>query len=465
MRKEIDYLGEVLLEDDIFYGISTFRSLSNFAVSKETVNMKIIYELVNIKKQAAITNKKLNYINKDKANAIIKACNKILKNEYDNSFVVNRYQGGAGTSTNMNVNEVIANIALDSIDKKLGEYDIIHPINHVNLHQSTNDTFPTAVKIAAIKQIRLLAFEYAALQKTFQEKETIYGKIIKLGRTQFMDALPILTGQMFGAYAETISRDRWRIYKVEERLRTINIGGTAIGTGLNAPLKYTFMMTSLLQDSTNIGLSRADSLIDNTQNTDSFNEVLGLLKVAASTLIKICNDLRFLASGPNGGIGELILKDNQVGSSIMPGKTNPVILEMVIQNAYKVIGNDNLINNLVLSGNLELNAFIPGIAEALLESLELLTNTVKIFNNKCLKFIEVNTKKCEENIKKSHSLITPLINIIGYDKASEIVKIANKTKQSIKQVLLDEKLFTDEELDKLLDPINITRPGILKGVV
>ena len=195
-----------------------------------------------------------------------------------------------------------------------------------------------------------------------------------------MDAVPILAGQMFGAYAETISRDRWRIYKVEERLRTINIGGTAIGTGLNAPIKYTFMMTSLLQESTNIGLSRAESLIDNTQNLDSFNEVSGLLKVAASTLIKICNDLRFLASGPNGGIGEVILKDNQVGSSIMPGKTNPVILEMVIQNAYKVIANDTLISNLVTSGNLELNAFVPAIAEALLESLELLTNTINIFN-------------------------------------------------------------------------------------
>ncbi len=463
MRIEIDYLGKVKLEDGIYYGISTSRALKNFNVSNEKVNMKIIYELVNIKRQAAITNRKLLYLDRVKAKAIITACNKILEGKYDNSFVINRYQGGAGTSTNMNVNEVIANVALEILEHNLGEYEIIHPINHVNLHQSTNDTFPTAIKIAAIKVIRKLALQYAMLQKTFQEKETKYGKVIKLSRTQYMDAVPILAGQMFGAYAETFSRDRWRIYKVEERLRTINIGGTAIGTGLNAPLKYTFMMTSLLQESTNIGLSRAESLIDNTQNLDAFNEVSGLLKVAASTLIKICNDLRFLASGPNGGIGEVILKDNQVGSSIMPGKTNPVILEMVIQNAYKVIANDSLINNLVTSGSLELNAFLPGIGEALLESLELLTNTVNIFNNKCAKHIEIDIKKCTENLENSHTLITPLISIIGYDKASEIVKKANAYNKTIKEVLLTERLFKKDEIEKLLDPLNITKPGIIEG--
>ncbi len=463
MRYEKDYIGEVALEDHIYYGISTKRALENFSVSDQTVNLKIVYELVNLKKQAAITNNKLGYLTSQKAKAITQACDKILNHEVDDSFVVNRYQGGAGTSTNMNVNEVIANLALESLNKAKGDYQTIHPINDVNLHQSTNDTFPTAVKIACIKEIRKLAHEYAELQKTFQEKEHYYSKVIKLGRTQFMDALPVMAGQTFGAYAETFSRDRWRIYKVEERLRTINIGGTAIGTGVNAPLKYTFMMTSLLRESTKIGISRAESLIDNTQNLDAFNEVSGLLKVAASSLIKISNDLRFLASGPHGGIGEIILKDNQVGSSIMPGKINPVILEMVIQNAYKVIANDNLINNLVASGTLELNPFIPGIAEALLEALELLTKTVNKFNYKCAKELKVNEKKCLENLEKSHSLITPLISLIGYDKASEIVKKANQFNQTIKTVLLNEKLFTEEELKLLLNPIKITTPGIVKG--
>jgi len=463
MRKEKDFLGEVEIADDILYGISTHRALNNFNISKETVNLKIIYELVNVKKQAAITNKKLGFLDEEKADAIVKACNLVLSKDYDSSFVVNKYQGGAGTSTNMNVNEVLANLALEELDCKKGSYDIIHPINHINLHQSTNDTYPTSVKIAAIKQIRLLADSYASLQKTFQDKEQKYGSILKLGRTEMMDAVPLLVGQMFSAYASTISRDRWRIYKVEERLRSVNIGGTAIGTGLNAPLKYTFMMTHLLQESSGIGISRAENLIDNTQNLDAFVEVSGLLKVAASTLIKISNDIRLLASGPNGGIGELILKDNQVGSSIMPGKVNPVILEMTIQIAQKVIANDLLITNLVALGSLELNAFMPMISETLLESLELLTNTVNKFNNLCVKHITVNKDKCAENVEKSYSLITPLISLIGYDKASQVVKRANTQNKTIKQVLVDEKLFQVEELERLLDPHNITKPGNAKG--
>ena len=464
MRVEKDFLGEVTLEDNIYYGISTYRAIENFEVSKELVNMNIVKELVNVKKQAAFTNRKLKKLDKEKANAIIEACDLILAGNHDSSFVINRYQGGAGTSTNMNANEVISNVALELLNKEKGDYDFIHPINHVNLHQSTNDTFPTAVKIAAIKQIRKLACAYSELQKTMQEKEAVYGKIIKLGRTQYMDAVPLLAGQMFGAYAETFSRDRWRIYKVEERLRTVNIGGTAIGTGLNAPLKYTFMMTALLQDSTNIGLSRAESLIDNTQNLDAFCEVSSLLKVSAATLVKVSNDLRFLASGPAGGIGEISLQDNQVGSSIMPGKVNPVILEMVHANAQKVISNDSLITNLVANGNLELNPFIPMIAETLLESLELLTNTVRKFNDKCAKHIVVNKERCLENLEKSASLITPLISLIGYDKASDIVKLAHENGLPIKQVLVKEKLFTEEELEVLLHPLNITKPGIIGGV-
>lgn len=464
MRIEKDYLGEVSLTDDCFYGISTKRALDNFDVSLETVNLKIVYELVNVKKQAAIANCKLGYLETKLCDSIVQACDRILNHEFDSSFVVNKYQGGAGTSVNMNVNEVIANVALTIQGNKKGEYHIIHPINHVNLHQSTNDTYPTSVKIAAIKEIRLLADEYAKLQQTFQEKETTYGTVLKLGRTQFMDALPMLAGQMFGAYAEAFSRDRWRIYKVEERLRTINIGGTAIGTGVNAPLKYTFMMTNLLQDSTNIGVSRSESLIDNTQNLDSICEVSSLLKVAATNLIKICNDLRLLASGPNGGFGEIILPKNQVGSSIMPGKTNPVILEMTIGNSHKVVANDILISNLVSSGNLELNAFVPLIAETLLESLELLRRTVHKFNNKCAKHIEVDKDRCLQNLEQSHALITPLIGIIGYDKAASFVKQAIEEKKTIKEIVNRSGLFTKLEIDRLFDPIHITSPGIIKGV-
>jgi len=462
MRTETDFLGSIDLPDHCYYGISTARARVNFDVSNSRVHKHIIYELVNIKKQAAIVNASLGYLDTAIKDAIVRACNRIATGEFDQFFIVNRYQGGAGTSTNMNVNEVIANVSLEEYGQPLGAYNHIHPINHINLHQSTNDTYPTSVKIAAIKLIRILADEYASLQQSFQTKEQEYGHILKLGRTQMMDAVPMLAGQMFGAYASVISRDRWRIYKVEERMRTINIGGTAIGTGLNAPLKYTFMMTTLLQDSTNIGLSRAENLIDNTQNMDSFVEVSSLLKVAAVSLIKISNDLRFLASGPHGGIGEITLEDHQAGSSIMPGKVNPVILEMVIQNSHKVLANDTLITQLAASGNLELNAFLPGISEALLESLELLIHTVSIFNNRCIKTIVVNEEKCRENIEKSASLITPLISIIGYDTASEVVKEARNTKQNIKEILIQRKLFTKEELDSILNPMNITQPGTIK---
>ncbi|MCF7926619.1 MAG: aspartate ammonia-lyase [Candidatus Izimaplasma sp.] len=458
MRQEKDDLGVVSLNDDMYYGIETARALDNFNVSNEKVNPLIIKELVNIKKQAAIVNYKLTDLSKEKHDYIVAACDLILNGHYNDQFVINKYQGGAGTSTNMNVNEVIANVALECASKPLGTYKFIHPLNDVNKHQSTNDTYPTSIKIAAIKQIRQLAESYASLQTSFQEKETEYGAVIKLGRTQYMDGVPILAGQMFGAYAETVSRDRWRIYKVEERLRMINLGGTAIGTGINAPIRYIFLMTDLLQQSTNIGLSRADNLIDNTQNLDVFSEVSSLLKVAATTLKKIANDLRFLASGPSSGIGEIILKQNQKGSSIMPGKVNPVILEMTILNAEKIIANDMYITNLVASGSNELNPFLPGIAESLLESLTLLKNTVDKLNNKCIKYIKIDKKRCQENVEKSHALITPLIKQIGYDKASEIVKEAIQTNTCVKTILKKQEILSEKELDIYLNPQNLTSP-------
>ena len=459
MRIETDSLGQVELPDTCFYGIATARAIRNFTISNHLTNIHLILDLVNVKKQAALTNQELGYLDPQKTTAIVQACDDILSGLYHDQFVVNALQGGAGTSTNMNVNEVIANAALTHLHKPLGSYDIIHPINDINLHQSTNDVYPTALRIAAIKQLRLLADEYSFLQQTLQEKETAFGHILQLGRTEMMDAVPMLAGQRFGAYASAISRDRWRLYKVEERLRTMNIGGTAIGTGLNAPLKYTFLMTTKLQTSTNIGLSRADNLIDNTQNVDAFVEVSSLLKVAATNLIKISNDLRFLASGPHGGIGEITLQSHQAGSTIMPGKVNPVILEMTIQVAQKVISNDLLMTNLASSGNLELNAFVPGIADALLDSLELLEKTVHQFNHLCIETLMVNEEVCLKHVTQSSALITPLIHLIGYDEATQIVKEAEATNQTIEEVLIQKKLFTKEELNTLLNPYNITRPG------
>lgn len=459
MRIETDTLGQVQLDDNCYYGIATKRAIRNFKTNAKPVHPRIIEELVNIKKQAAIANKQLGYLEPVKADAIIAACERVFCLEFEDQFILDAYQGGAGTSINMNVNEVLANVALEELNHPLGSYDIIHPINDVNLHQSTNDTVPTAMKIAAIKCIRLLADELASLQQSLQAKEQEFGHILQLGRTQMMDAVPMLAGQRFGAYASAISRDRWRIYKGEERLRQVNIGGTAIGTGLNAPIKYTFLMTALLQESSNIGISRADNLMDNTQNLDSFVEVSGLLKTCATNLIKMANDLRFLSSGPHGGIGEIILPPMQTGSTIMPGKVNPVILEHTVQIGEQVIANDLLITNLVARGHLELHPFLPLIGETLLQSLDLLTQVVSTLRKRCITGLAIDEARCLQHLEASCSLITPLISLIGYDQASAIVQQAQSKQRTIREELIEQGLFTKTELDTMLNPINITSPG------
>jgi aspartate ammonia-lyase len=313
-RLEEDSLGTKEIKETAYYGISSQRAYENFNISHNKVNKHLIYALVLVKKAAAMAHINIDELSDNIGNAIISACDEILEGNFDNEFITDCLQGGAGTSTNMNVNEVIANRAIEILGGEKGDYSIIHPINHVNLSQSTNDVYPTALRIAAIKLLRELSEEFALLQESFQKKENEYADIIKLGRTQLMDALPIMVGQEFGAYAKCISRDRWRLYKVEERLRQINIGGTAIGTGINASRKYIFTITEVLRDITGIGLARAEYPIDITQNNDVFVEVSGLLKSAAVNLIKISNDLRLMASGPKGGFGEIKLKPMQAGS-------------------------------------------------------------------------------------------------------------------------------------------------------
>ena len=453
-----DSLGTLNIDENRYYGPFTARALENFNVSDQTVSKELIYAYVLIKKCAAITNQQLGYLSVEKSRAIIQACDDILDQKYDQEFVVNKYQGGAGTSTNMNVNEVISNIALEYMNHKKHQYEYCHPIDDVNLHQSTNDTYPTALKIACIRLVRELADEYSKLQESFQDKESTNRHILKLGRTQMMDAVPILASQMFSAYADVTSRDRWRIYKVEERLRYVNIGGTAIGTGINAPLKFGFKLLNTLQQKAQIGLARSDNLIDTTQNLDAFTETSSLLSVAATNLIKISQDLRFLSSGPNGGIGEITLEKRQDGSTIMPGKTNPVIVENTIQIAERVIANDQLIKHTVAMGNLELNAFMPIIAESLIESLTLLIKGVNRFREYVIESLVVNKDRCLENLKQSHSLITPLIEDVGYDKAACIVKEATTQNTSIQQILLQQNLYTKEELDTLLSNQQCTHP-------
>ncbi|KGG81291.1 aspartate ammonia-lyase [Caloranaerobacter azorensis H53214] len=459
-RVEKDFLGECRIENDRYYGINTKRALENFKLKSKTVNLKLIREIALIKKAAAIVNKRLNRLPDDKADAIIKASEEVIEGKFDDEFKLSALQGGAGTSTNMNVNEVIANRAIEILGGKKGDYSIIHPLNHVNMSQSTNDVYPTALRIAAIHMIRKLSNSLADLQEALQIKENEFSEIIKLGRTQLMDALPMMVGQEFGAYAKAIARDRWRIYKVEERLRQINLGGTAIGTGMNAPLKFVFMITDVIQDLTKLGLARTEFPIDITQNADVFVEVSGLLKACSVNLLKISNDLRLLNSGPKGGIGEIELPMMQAGSSIMPGKVNPVIPEMVAQVAMKVIANDYAITMASSSGQLELNAFIPLIAESLLESLELLNDAVVLFREKCIEGIKVNEKRCKENLEKSTVLVTALVHHIGYDKASEIAKKALENDKTIREVLIEENILSEDEIDKILNPYQVTKPGI-----
>lgn len=459
-RIEEDLIGKKEVPIDAYYGIHTIRAIENFNISSKKVNINLIKAITLVKKAAATTNYRLKDLDENKKEAIVNACDEILDGKFDKEFLVDAFQGGAGTSTNMNVNEVIANRAIEILGGEKGDYNIIHPLNHVNMSQSTNDVYPTALRIASINLLRKLSDSFANLQEVLQIKENEFADIIKLGRTQLMDALPMMVGQGFGAYSKAIARDRWRLYKVEERLRQINLGGTAIGTGMNASNKYTYLITDILQDLTSIGLARSEFPMDITQNADVFVEVSGLLKSAAVNLMKISNDLRLLNSGPKGGFSEILLPEVQAGSSIMPGKVNPVIPEMIAQVSMRVISNDSSITMASMSGQLELNAFLPLISESLLESLELLDNGVNIFIEKCINDIKVNEIKCKENLEKSTALVTALVHYIGYDKASIIAKKALKEDKTIRTVILEENLIEEEKIDLILNPYQVTKPGI-----
>lgn len=437
MRVEKDKFGEMQFEDDILYGIQSARAKDNFALNYRKTNLSLIYAIVKVKKAAAKTYIKLN-TDVEKYKSIVKACDLILEGKADDHFVVDALQGGAGTSTNMNVNEVIANLSLQLMGKNVGEYDYIHPLDDVNRGQSTNDVYPTALRIAAIDLLRNLSEACAKLQRSLQEKENDFEEIKKLGRTELMDAVPITLGMEFGSYAQAIARDRWRLYKVEERLRQVNIGGTAVGSGLNADKKYRFGIIEELRAITDMGLALAEYPMDITQNNDVFVEVSGLLKALAVNLMKIANDLRLMNSGPHGGIGEIKLAPLQMGSTIMPGKVNPVIPEMVMQTAMRVIANDNAITTAAFHGEFELNAFFPFIADSLLESLSLLLHTVDLFRTKCVELLEPNQTRCETLLNESYAFATAYTKKLGYDRVSEIMAKHAGDADAIKKALEEE---------------------------
>lgn len=460
MRIEEDALGKEQLPEDSLYGIHTYRAINNFPIGVNPVHKDLIIGFIQVKKAAAMAHQLIGSYEPNISSLIIEACDQLLLDLPKSQFPIMAIQGGAGTSINMNVNEVIANKALLLGGFNLGDYEQIDPLRHVNKAQSTNDVFPTALRIAGINKLRTLSQLFADLQEALQAKETEYADIIKLGRTQLMDALPIMMGQSFGAFAQSVSRDRWRLYKVEERLRQINLGGTGIGTGLNAPKKYIFAVTEFIRQETGMGLARAEFPIDLTQNQDVFVEVSGLLKSAAVNLMKIAGDLRLLSSGPSGGFGEIALEPLQAGSSIMPGKVNPIIPEAVISGCIKVISLDQSITMAASMGTFELNPFLPTIADSLLESLDILIDITRLFREKCIETLSVNEDKCREHLENSTALITALSEHIGYKQCAEIANEAVTTNKDIRTIVLDKGLLTESQLKDILNPYAITKPGI-----
>lgn len=460
MRIEEDSLGELMIDDEHYYGVHTERSKSNFPSSGERINPYLIKAYLQVKLAAAETNYKCGILFKEKYDLIEEAVENLIKETeaairgenysiYD-KIIVDPYQGGAGTSLNMNLNEVIANSALEIAEKPKGTYSFIHPLDDVNMSQSTNDTFGTALKIASLYVLKELEKSFAVLQNSLQAKETEFKGIIKLGRTQYQDAVPISLGQEFGAYAQAIARDRWRLYNAAERLRSVNLGGTAVGNSISAPREYVLNVNNILKKITGLPVAKGEDLIDTTQNLDMFVEVHGIVKAGAANIRKISNDLRFLSSGPNGGIGEIKLPERQAGSSIMPGKVNPVILEHALQTVQLIFGYDAVITNCVSGGHLELNPFLPMISHLFLKSLTLLTKANINLAGNCIDGIEADEERCREHLINSSAIAASLISTFGYDTIQEIVKYAEDHDIPFAKALLKSKLVEENELNNII---------------
>ena len=459
-RVERDLLGEIEVPAGAYYGIHTQRALKNFPVSSFPVPRELIVALAEVKQACALANMQKGSLDRKTGEAIVAAAKEVASGALADQFVVDAFQGGAGTSTNMNMNEVLANRAIEILGGQKGDYGTVDPISHVNHSQSTNDVYPTALKVAAIRLVISLSETIARLQGALQKKEQDFAGVLKLGRTEMQDAVPITLGQEFGAYAEAFARDRWRLFKVEERLRQVNLGGTAVGTGLNAKREYIYAVIDELQDITGLGVARAENMIDVTQNADVFAEVSGLVKAAAVNLAKVSSDIRILSMGPRGGLAEIRLPGLQEGSSIMPDKVNPVITEMATGVAFQVMSLDHAITLAASSGQLELNAFLPLIAFNLLTELRLLINAVSIFRTHLVDGVEADEKRCRQWLEESLCLATALAPYIGHEKAGEISKAAREEGKTIGEVAVEKGYFSKEEIDAVFQTRELTRPGV-----
>ncbi|MDR3313291.1 MAG: aspartate ammonia-lyase [Oscillospiraceae bacterium] len=436
MRTESDTLGTRELPEDALYGLQTLRARENFALGGQDTPMELVYAMAEVKRAAALTYMELGIGKPGVYEAIAKAGEKLLAGAADDALRTPALQGGAGTSAHMNICEVLANLALRERGLPCGRYDVIHPLDDVNRGQSTNDVFPTALRIAAIRQLRALSEGCAALQGSLQIKETALEAIPKLGRTEWMDALPVTLGSEFGAFAQAVARDRWRLYKVEERLRQINLGGTALGRGDQAERRYRHRVVEKLRELTGLGLAAAEYPMDITQNQDVFVEVSGLLKAAAVNWMKMAGDLRRMNSGPLGGLGELRLAPVQVGSTAMPGKFNPVIPEMVTQVAMRVIANDAAITLAATQGEFELNAFLPLIAQSLLESLRLMTRAAEILRVKCIETLQADPARCAQWLEQSCAFAAAYAPELGHEAVSALMARHSGDPAHLRQALV-----------------------------
>lgn len=463
-RVEHDLLGDRNVPYEYYYGVQTLRALENFNISGVLLNFypTLIDALAMVKEAAAEANYELGLLDEKVKDAIVLACQDIKNGKFHNHFVVDMIQGGAGTSTNMNANEVIANRALEIMGYEKGQYEYCHPNNHVNLSQSTNDAYPTAVKIALIFSNQKLVKVLEDLIESFKAKATEFAHVIKMGRTQLQDAVPMTLGQEFEAYAVTLSEEIERLNQNAKLFLEVNMGATAIGTGINSEPEYAEKVMNHLKRISGLEVVLASNLVEATQDTGSFVIYSSAVKRLAVKLSKICNDLRLLSSGPRTGINEINLPPMQPGSSIMPGKVNPVIPEVVNQIAFKVIGNDLTVTFAAEGGQLELNVFEPVIVQSLFESIEMLKNGMNTLRYRCIDGITANVERCRDMVHNSIGLVTALNPIIGYEKSTMVAKEALETGKSVYELVIEKKLLTPEQLDRILAPENMIKPGKLK---
>jgi aspartate ammonia-lyase len=460
-RREHDLLGDRDVPNEYFYGVQTLRAIENFNISGVTLNFYpvLIEALAEVKMAAAKANHELGLLPDDMTDAIVTACEEIRNGKFHNHFIVDMIQGGAGTSTNMNANEVIANRALEILGHKRGEYEHCHPNNHINLSQSTNDAYPTAIKIALINSNKKIVKGLEQLVESFRQKADEFADVIKMGRTQLQDAVPMTLGQSFGAYADTLAEEVERLNQNADLFQEVNMGATAIGTGINSDPEYADKVIAHLQDITGLPVRNAANLVEATSDTGAFVMYSSATKRLAVKLSKISNDLRLLSSGPRTGLNEINLPPMQPGSSIMPGKVNPVIPEVVNQIAFKVIGNDLTVTMAAEAGQLELNVMEPVIVQSLFESLEMLINGMKTFKYRCIDGITANADHCREMVLNSIGIVTALNPVLGYENSSMVAKEALKTGRSVYDLVIEKKLLSQAQLDELLKPENMIRPN------